>query len=113
MFKAHDSSPYLNTMTPNTTQSTHVASQWPPPTKTVQHRTPHFSSGLRVLVLPIPTPVALTRFRGSNYTHADDSALARAWLRVWEDPVINSEQKSLDFFKRVSERFCILKPPTT
>ncbi|PXF42792.1 Glutathione S-transferase T3 [Gracilariopsis chorda] len=61
----------------------------------------------------MPAPVALMRFRGFNYTPVDDSALARAWLLVFEDPVIGSEQKSLDFFKGVSNFFFILKPPTT
>lgn len=61
----------------------------------------------------MPITVTLTRFRESNYTPADDSALARAWLCVPEDPVIGSEHKLLEFFKRVSEMFSILKLLTT
>jgi len=46
-----------------------------------------------------------------NYTAADDCALARAWLRTWEDPIIGLKQKSLDF-KKVTVTFAAPQPPT-
>lgn len=53
-----------------------------------------------------------TRKRESNYSTQEDSAIARAWLRVSEDLIIGLEQKYLDFYSRVADISSHFKPPT-
>ena len=39
-------------------------------------------------------------------------ALARAWLRFTEDPIVGSEQLFSAYFRRIADAFELLKPPT-
>lgn len=52
------------------------------------------------------------RSRGTNYSSLEDCALATAWLKASEDPILGSEQTSLMFFTKIFELYGQLKPPT-
>lgn len=48
--------------------------------------------------------------RGGNFTTAEDVLIARAYVRVTEDPIIGSEQKGGTFHDRVHAEYVVTKP---
>lgn len=50
------------------------------------------------------------KVRGCNYASEEDVSLARAWVRVSEDPVVGSEQKSTTFYDKIWNEYKAMKP---
>ncbi|PXF41967.1 hypothetical protein BWQ96_08321 [Gracilariopsis chorda] len=48
--------------------------------------------------------------RGFNYSTEEDVVLAKAWVRVSEDPIVGSEQKGNTFYTKVWNEYKQAKP---